>query len=484
MKSEKALIKTDSTRDVDLSEESESTEVNVRDELYKRGFVLKDSTDEIEGFNANYFAKFIKENFEILYAKDGFFYVYENGLWKQIGDKEFLRNLRNILQEPRFGVWKKRLEDEYVAALKHEVLLTTDLNPYRNKINLLNGMFDLDKYKLFKHNRRHYSTIQIPVEYDRKAECPRFLQFLDEVFEGDNQRIMLQQEWFGYLLTTETKAQKALILYGSGGNGKGVMMEILSLLIGEINISHIPLNELNKGFSRVCIFNKTANISSENETDGCSFNTQYFKAIVGEDTINAEQKGKPVFSFKPTVKMVFSMNSLPSTRDKSKGFFRRLNLLNFSAYFSEDNRDSDLKKKLVQELPGIFNWAIEGLKRLKENDYKFSYCKNQDKMLAEYEKEVNPMKAFFEECVKKVDDHSQREDNRKVYNEFKNWATCNGHKFIASISNQRFWREFETTAKELGFEVKTGRSNSSRYHTGIKIVTGSATKSRLQQFED
>ena len=87
----------------------------------------------------------------------------------------------------------------------------------------------------------------------------------------------LAQEWAGYLLTAETKAQKALLLYGSGANGKGVFIDLISECIGEENISNIPLNELHRGFSRICLLNKLANISSENETNGKSINTQYFK---------------------------------------------------------------------------------------------------------------------------------------------------------------------------------------------------------------
>lgn len=244
----------------------------------------------------------------------------------------------------------------------------------------------------------------------------------------------------------------------------------MSLLVGTDNISHIPLNELHKGFSRVCLYGKTVNICSENESDGKTMNTQYFKAIVGEDVINAEQKGKPVFSFKPTVKMIFSMNNFPSTKDKSTGYYRRLMILNFTAFFNDNNRDKDLKNKLRNEMSGIFLWAIEGLKRLRENDYKFSKCKNMEEILDEYKIEQNPMIAFFDECVEKEDDTAHRESNRTIYEAFKKWAEANGHKGYASISSQRFWKQFEALAKEKGWKCKAGRSDDFRYHTGVKVV--------------
>lgn len=452
--------------DLNATSTSMVDEIN---ELEKRGFSIDPKTGGIIGFNANFFVEYVKERINILYSTDEFYYIYNDGVWVKKNDKEVLQLLRDMLQEPRFGIWKSRMEEEYTLALKREVFFSGELNPYKNIINMKNGVYDLKTQEFLPHNPKYLSTIQIPVEYKEQADWERFRRYLEEIFEKDYERIALAQEWFGYAITTETKAQKALILHGSGGNGKGVFTEVLSMLIGDDNISHIPLNELHKGFSRVCLYNKTANICNENETDGKSFNTQYFKAIVGEDTINAEQKNKPVFSFKPTVKFILSMNSLSSTKDKSKGYFRRLMILNFTAYFSEASRDKDLKDKLKDELPGIFLWAVDGLKRLEANDFKFSKCKNMEKSLKKYEKEQNPLIAFFEDCIVTTDDLSYREDNRVIINTFKNWAETNGHKGYASMSSQRFWKEFEAIALSKGYNCEAGRSNALRYHKGVKV---------------
>ena len=352
------------------------------------------------------------------------------------------------------------------------------MNPHPNLINMKNGVFNIDTLKFSEHSKEYMSTIQIPVEYIVGAMCPRFEQYLDEVFEYDLQRQAIAQEWFGYSMTTETKAQKALILYGSGGNGKGVFTEILSTLIGDDNISNIPLNELNKGFSRVCIFGKTANISNENETYDKAFNTQYFKAIVGEDRINAEEKGKPVFSFKPTCKLILSVNNLPSTKDKSEGYYRRLSILNFTAHFDKESRDNDLKDKLLSEILGIFLWAIEGLKRLRSNNFEFSHCKNMENTLNEYKSQQNPMIGFFDELVICEPDKNHREDANKIYETFKNWCKKNGHSGFANISTHKFWSEFKKIAKEKGYPLEKKRSNTHRYCTGIRLIMVQSLKAK------
>lgn len=443
---------------------------DVRHLLRERGFSFDAETGKISGFNSNIFAEFIKSNFKLIYTKEGCFYGYEKGRWTKKDDNRVLVRLREILQKPYFGVWTLKREKEYIEAIKRTVYYDGEVNPHRNYVNLLNGMFDLDEFQIVEHHPEFYSTIQIPIIFTPDAQCPLFIRFLEQVFEGDKQRIALSQEWVGYLLTAEMKAQMALILFGSGANGKGVFVDIISMLIGVENISHIPLNELHKGFSRVCLYNKTANISSENETDGKGFNTQYFKGIVGEDIIHAEQKNKPVFSFKPTAKIVMAMNNLPYTSDKSRGYYRRLSILHFSTFFNEEQRDKDLKEKLQVELPGIFLWALEGLKRLRENNYNFSECESTKKILSQYEKELNPILQFCEECIVAVENESHREDNKVIYNTFRNWAESNGLRKYANISSQRFWREFEACTKSIGYKCEKGKSNSLRYHTGIKVV--------------
>jgi putative DNA primase/helicase len=453
------------------------------EELKNRGFLLDDKTRVVKYFNANFFARFISNNIYLKYTKDNCFYTFRGIVWEKLEEVDVKMNLRNILQMPRFGVWTVNREKEYLEALKLEVYYPKEMNANKNLINLTNGTFNIEDYQMYIHHYSYYSTIMIPVEYNPNASCPNFLKFLNDVFEGDAERIAILQEWFGYSMTTETKAQKSLILSGAGGNGKGVIIHLLSMLLGEENISTIPLNELHKGFSRVCLYNKLANISSENESDGKAFNTQYFKAIVGEDSIPAEQKGKPVFTFKAKTKMIQSMNNLPRTIDKSDGFYRRLSILRFNKSFHGENRDNNLKEKLEKEISGIFLWAIDGLKRLRENDYNFSKCTDMEQALEEYKSEQNPMIEFFKECIEEETESENRVDNKIVYQTFRSWAAKNGHNKLSGISTIKFWKEFESHASSLGYNIGKGRSNSFRYHTGIKLVREYKVNEEFSQFQ-
>lgn len=438
------------------------------DELEELGFSNDPVTGEICEFNANFFARYIQKHLQLRYSPDSYFYINRNGVWVKLSDDVLLQILRNILQKPRFGVWTSRRENEYIVALKRELLLKDGFNLNKNLINMRNGVFDVSTMEFRDHSLEDYSTVQIPISYEPEARCPRFLQFLNEIFEGDTQRIAVAQEWVGICLTPDTKAQKAMIFLGGGANGKGVMMYIMEQLVGADNISHVPLNELSRGFARVRLFGKLLNMSSENENSGNSLNTQYFKAIVGEDIIEAEEKCKPMFAFQPIVKMTFAMNTLPYTKDRSDGFFRRLMILRFTAYFPEKKRDKYLKEKLCEELPGIFNWALEGLERLRKNNYSFTQCPDMQQALYDYTAELNPVLDFIRIRIKPIS--GSREINSRVYHDFLKWARTNGHMGFCNISVHKFWREFESSAKSLGIVTKTEHSNSLRFHSGIKLV--------------
>lgn len=437
-------------------------------DIESMGITICQKTFTFKHVSPNKFASYIANKSLLIYSKQDF-YTYKNGKWDKVEEVRILRTLRNELHKYFDDIWSTKLEREYIEALKRIISYIGDFNSNKRYINMINGMYDLETHTLVKHSPNYYSSIQIPIEYDSKAECSNFIKFLDESFLGDKQSKYLAQEWAGYAMTAETKAQKFLMLYGQGGNGKGVYIDLISDCIGSENISNIPLNEIHKPFLRSCLQNKLANISSENESNGASLNTQYLKLVTGEDVIMAEEKYKPAFAFKPTAKLIMSTNNMPHTKDTSIGFSRRLSILHFRNSVNEANRDSNLKEKLRLELPGIFNYAMEGLKRLKENNYKFSECDVSKELLNNYAKDINPFICFFEECIEQADE-SYKEDKKIIYNTFKVWADANGMRGYADISTRKFWFKFDEQFRALGYKGRVGHSNTFSYHTGIRVI--------------
>lgn len=440
--------------------------------LYNIGYVF-DKNGDISGFNPNVFANYIIENNQLIFAENKMFYEYQDGCWWVLSREEISKYIYEQMESIQTRLWESKNEAEIIKVLQRKLYNGERLNQYRHLINVTNGMYDTLNHELLPHDPSYFSAIQLPYAYDPDADCIRFKRFLKEIFESDEERIQKSKEWFGYCLTTETKAQKSLLLWGMGGNGKGVFTDVMIALNGKENVSNVSLADLEDRFERVNLYNKLLNIASENEVGRNGFSSQNFKAIVGEDLINGAYKGIDSIMFRPYCKLVFSFNNLPITNDRSDGLFRRLDFLPFTKHFGGQKNDPNLREKLYAELPGIFNLAMEGLATLQANDFKFSSCDASDSLLQEYKIELSPMLQFFDDMILPGAD-DERVDNKLVYNAYKTWAKENGYRSHANISAKAFWRDFESEAKKRNIQTASGRSNSYRYHTGIRLVKETA----------
>lgn len=443
------------------------------DELVDRGFF--ETSDGGIGFNANFFAEYILDNYAIIYTSSEKFYLYSNGVYLEKPLSELSAWLYDILQEPKFGLWTKWRENEYIEALKRLAYISSPLNPRKDLLNLQNGMFSLKKRKRFKHNPKYYSTIQLPIVYDKDAKCPQFRKFLKEVFLEDTELIRFVQEMIGYCISTDNQAQCFFILYGTGANGKSLLCNVIKKLVGKGNYSTLSISDLSKSFSRADLKDKTLNVSAENESpSGKPFNSQYVKAISGGDEIKAEFKGKDVFTLQPYCKLIFAVNTLPNFNDKTTGFIRRVKIIPFKAQFSIDDGTADinLEDKLLAELSGIFNWAVRGLLRLRKNNYCFTESKAVNDSLKDYIEIVNPYTIFWDECIRyRPEETKIKIFKSEVYNRFTHWAMTNNHQNLAKVTPKKFWSDFEALVKQKNLpELQFKKSGGKRFVLGLEIA--------------
>lgn len=237
----------------------------------------------------------------------------------------------------------------------------------------------------------HYSDAIL----DMSAQCPKFQSFLNEDLP-DKQSQAFLQEYTGYLLEATNKAHAFLIIHGAGQNGKSVYLGLVTQLLGSNNVSAGNIESLGKDFGLSPLVGKLANISNEGET--VNFSTAQLKAITSGDPVQVNQKNRDMFSMVLRTKFIFSTNNLPTTRDTSEGFSRRLNILPFNVHIPKDKVNPDLSEKLSQELSGILNWAIEGLKRLRSNDYHFTESREMRSAKEHYILGNQPVRRFVREC--------------------------------------------------------------------------------------
>lgn len=323
--------------------------------------------------------------------------------------------------EARFG--RKDLVAPVVYAVTTDVRARTGdlpVNADLDTINVANGLLDWRTGALRPHDPTYLSTIQVPVAYDGAATCPLWSQFLTDILPDDLQRLL--QEWVGYCLIPDTRQQKALLLLGSGANGKSTALGILVQLLGSANVSSVTLQALcDNRFAAAELVDKLANVFADLPATEIKA-TSMFKAIVGGDEIPAERKYKDLFKFRPFARLIYSANRPPAVTAQdadSIAYWRRWHVVPFGNSVPETKQDKNLPAKLAANLPGILNWALVGLRRLQERGYFDPPLAAQD-ALAGYRSRSDSVVAFIEEACELGPDCSVRQS--AVYPAARNWS--------------------------------------------------------------
>lgn len=400
-------------------------------------------------------AKHLSETRDVYYGGESFL-IYENGVYNISGEKEAGRIIMDYML-PNYCVMAS-IRD---CREQWDILVSKDFddfnrNPYL--VNVRNGLLDIRDMSFNEHTPSYLSTVQLNVEYNPQVDCPQFKKFLNEVL--DCKLIPLVQEIVGYLLTTNTASQKAFVFWGPARTGKSTLLWVVEyLLLGKKNVSNIPWQEIGDKFKTAELLGKLANVFSDLPSKSID-DTGIFKVVTGEDYLMAEKKNKNPFKFKPFARLVFSCNELPRNYvDRTEGFYRRLIIVPFNRQIEKSKIDKSLKYKFQREKEGILNWALEGLKRLYENNFEFSENELTDGVKKEYKRENNNVISFVEECCEL--DSLFSCSRIEIYEAYKEFCVEAGLKALSQI---KFNKELEGN-----FNITRSRSGKLRLWNGVRI---------------
>lgn len=359
------------------------------------------------------------------YVEGDQWWIYENNHWHYSSSEVVTRSVQEFLEKTGKVTPARIRNVQFMAKSKVGPVSVSAFNAHPNWIPLANGVFDTATGELLPHDPAHKLTYITNYEYDPKADCPTWKQCLREwMIREDGQTcqewVDLLQEWFGYCLIPDNRAQTSMLWNGEGGNGKGVATRMLEALVDREYTCALSIDNLHMEYTRAELHGKLVAFVNEPDPKALLKNGNYFKAIVGGDPIAARRPMEKVFTFVPVARIVISTNELPSTRDQSIGYYRRLLMIDWRYNVPQEKRDLDLDDKLKLELPGIFNWAIEGLRRFRERR-KFDIPEESRKLLEGYKLTQDSIGRFVkEECFL---DPLEYAAANQLYKQYKDWCT-------------------------------------------------------------
>lgn len=244
-----------------------------------------------------------------------------------------------------------------------------------NCLNFKNGILRLDANlsgprSLIPHSAIFGFRHVLPYGFDAHAQAPTFQWWINDVMLGDAELIKILQEFTGYVIRGgEYSYHKALWLSGSGRNGKSTFLSVLKALIGAGNYSTLSIRQIiNDKFSSADLDGKIANFSEETSPEELS-DSGPFKNLTGDGELLAQKKYGDPYSFRNRAKLIMTYNEVPMLKDLSPGMLSRPIIIPWKKDLTDETaQDKNLKSKLMSELPGIFNWALEGWERLERNE--------------------------------------------------------------------------------------------------------------------
>ena len=278
-----------------------------------------------------------------------------------------------------------------------------ELNIYKGLINCKNGVVDVNTGNLLPHDREYKFNYVINANYNFNAKnnLDYFENFINTSLGGNSIKANLLLEIIGYLVSGYTNAKKACVFLGPPHCGKSMLSRIISYLVGENNVSNIPIHKLGERFFIAEYSTNKLNIGAEIGSTNMK-NIETFKAIVGNDYLQAEYKGRDSFSFKSEIKLLFCGNQMPNISDSevSDAFTDRLIFLIFDKTVPKEQMDYDLEEKLKYEIDGIFTASVLALSELIKRNFKFIEPYDSSQFAEYYKNKQNHIQEFvLDRCI-------------------------------------------------------------------------------------
>lgn len=292
-------------------------------------------------------------------------------------------------------------------------------------ISTANGLLNVATRELHPHTPEFFNLVSVPFAYDPEAPAPaRWLKFLGDLWPDDPDSIDALQEFFGYVLSGRTDLHKILLIVGPPRGGKGTIARILTALVGKGSMAGPTLASLNTNFGLAPLLGKPLAIISDARLAGKDSHqvVERLLTISGEDTLTVDRKNRDAWTGQLPTRLVILSNELPSFGDSSGAIATRfITLMLTNSWLGSE--DVNLGRDLNAELPGILNWALDGLERIRRTDRITEPESSREAVLTMMD-QASPMTAFVRDACEKGPAHEIPVDD--LWSAWKTWCQENG----------------------------------------------------------
>lgn len=431
------------------------------------------------GVNPERFAEHLAKTEHILKLSDSkkTWLIYDgNGCYKRVDETAIHHIIKTKMRKDCSCIPKNIKDTLFYLETHHELNVPADeFDNDKNILNLKNGLLDLTTMQIHPHSPKHLSLRKLNVSYKpdiQKSEA--FTQYLDSKLPDLETRSIVQ-EMLGYSISSYTNAEKFFLIQGKGRSGKGTLLSIVTKMLGAENVSNVKLQDIGERFFPAQFFGKLANIQADLPSNPIKeASVAMLKSIIGRDNISTEFKNQDGFSFECKAKMIFSCNKLPpNTGDNEDSSFTSKIVLIKMNHSDTVNVDTTMKDRLLEDanLDAVFLWALEGLKRLIANDFRFSTSEDSKQLKREYQELSASFIQFLNEYCKVGAEYVERRS--RVYDVYRKWCDSEANKRVKNINDgMRSANDYFFDGEEVIKAVRMrrhGDTNPQWYVFGIEI---------------
>lgn len=302
-----------------------------------------------------------------------------------------------------------------------------------DKIPLQNGYIDMKDFTFHNSTPYIYNRYVLQFNHLETTDKPKmFFNFLEQILPDKDSREFLLN-WLAYVLIDGNYRQKALFLYGSGNNGKGVLSRLIYELVGSDNCTSLTVSQLigDKNYYLSQLHNTLLNISPDS-SDRDKIDIGAFKTLTGNDKIQVRDIYSSPFTMIYTGKLIYSINKVPYFSDKDYAVMRRVEILDFPITIKQSDRIPNLEREILErEGDLIFNYLLSRLKKLKEINFDFEAPQSVVDFTSSIMDQQDNLSIFLSDYIATV------EDNIVMW----------------SIGLSEFYKEYREYAIEAGFNL-------------------------------